>query len=84
MLFVAGECSIVYGFSLETHEIIDIWNVYIKLNRLIILLKVGENITSMDSINFEDGGTIWAVGCANGKIFIRYINYKQIDLLKKY
>ena len=27
MLFVAGESSIVYGFSLETHEIIDIWNV---------------------------------------------------------
>jgi len=27
MLFVAGESSIVYGFSLESHEIIDIWNV---------------------------------------------------------
>ena len=60
MLFVAGESSIVYGFSLETHEIIDIWNV-------------GENITSMDSINFEDGGTVWAVGCANGKIFLRFL-----------
>jgi len=27
----------------------------------------------MDSINFEDGGTVWAVGCANGKIFLRFL-----------
>lgn len=27
MIFVGGETSIVYGFSLESHEIIDIWNV---------------------------------------------------------
>lgn len=26
----------------------------------------------MDSINFEDGGTVWAVGCSNGKIFLRF------------
>ena len=32
---------------------------------------MGENITSMDCINFEDGGTVFAVGCANGKIFLR-------------
>jgi len=72
MLFVAGESSIVYGFSLETHEIIDIWNVI--FNKFIFQTKfsqVGENITAMDTINFEDGGTVWAVGCANGKIFLR-------------
>jgi hypothetical protein len=58
---------------LETHEIIDIWSV-------------GENITALDSHNFEDGGrysflntfsliyfigTVFAIGCANGKIFLR-------------
>lgn len=27
----------------------------------------------MDCINFEDGGTVFAVGCANGKIFLRFV-----------
>jgi microtubule-associated protein-like 5 len=50
VVYVSGEGSVVYAFSLENHEIIDIWSV-------------GENITAMDSINFEDGGTVYAVGC---------------------
>lgn len=27
ILFVAGSSTIVYGFSLETHEIIDVWTI---------------------------------------------------------
>lgn len=34
--------------------------------------KVDEVITAMDCINFEDGGTVFAVGCSNGKIFLRF------------
>jgi hypothetical protein len=44
-----------------------------KLNIHDFQLKVGESITAMDSLNFEDGGTVWAVGCSNGKIFLRQI-----------
>jgi len=33
---------------------------------------VDEVITAMDCINFEDGGTVFAVGCSNGKIFLRF------------
>lgn len=28
ILFVAGDSSVVYGFSLDNHEIIDIWSVF--------------------------------------------------------
>jgi len=27
IIFTAGSSSIIYGFSVETHEIIDIWTV---------------------------------------------------------
>lgn len=27
ILFVSGSSTIVYGFSLETHEIVDIWSI---------------------------------------------------------
>lgn len=27
IVFVAGSSTIVYGFSLETHEIIDVWTI---------------------------------------------------------
>ena len=25
----------------------------------------------MDCVNFEDGGTVFAIGCSNGKLFLR-------------
>lgn len=55
ILFVAGESSVVYGFSLETHEIVDIWTIGQE-----------KPITAMDCVNFEDGGTVFAIGCENG------------------
>ena len=39
--------STVYAFSLESHELIDIWTLT-------------DDITTMDCINFEDGGTVFA------------------------
>lgn len=27
IIFVAGENTVVYGFSLETNEIVDIWTI---------------------------------------------------------
>jgi len=50
ILYVAGENSKVYAFSIEDHELIDIWSV-------------GENITAMDSYTFDNGSTHFAVGC---------------------
>jgi microtubule-associated protein-like 5 len=60
IIFVAGENTVVYGFSLETNEIVDIWTI-----------GGDQEITCMDCVNFEDGGTAFAVGCENGRIFIR-------------
>lgn len=48
----------VYGFSYETHEIVDVWTI-------------GDEITAIDSINFEDGGTVFALGTNKGKIYLR-------------
>ena len=48
----------VYGFSYETHEIVDVWTI-------------GDQITAMDCINFEDGGTVFALGTIGGKIYLR-------------
>ncbi|EGR29518.1 PH domain protein [Ichthyophthirius multifiliis] len=60
ILFVAGQSGVVYGFSLETHEIVDIWTIGQE-----------KPITAMDCVNFEDGGTVFAVGCNNGHIYMR-------------
>lgn len=60
ILFVSGSSTIVYGFSLETHEIVDIWSIGGE-----------QQITCMDCINFEDGGTVFAIGCEGGKIYMR-------------
>ncbi|KAL4455920.1 hypothetical protein ABPG73_008674 [Tetrahymena malaccensis] len=60
ILFVAGQSSVVYGFSLETHEIVDIWTIGQE-----------KPITAMDCVNFEDGGTVFAIGCDNGQIYMR-------------
>ena len=45
---------------METHEIVDVWSI-----------GSDQAITSLDCVNFEDGGTVFAVGCTNGKIFMR-------------
>ncbi len=52
ILFVAGSNSKVYGFSVETHELVDVWTVGAE-----------QLITAMDCVSFEDGGTVFAVGC---------------------
>jgi hypothetical protein len=57
---VAGNDSKVYGFSLESHEIIDMWTIGSE-----------QQITALDCVSFEDGGTVFAVGCRSGKIFLR-------------
>lgn len=58
ILYVAGENSKVYALAFDNHELIDIWSV-------------GQNITAMDSHTFENGSTHFAVGCHNGKLFMR-------------
>jgi hypothetical protein len=60
IMFVGGASSIVYGFSIETHEIIDIWSIGGE-----------EEITCMDCVNFEDGGTVFIIGCKSGKLLTR-------------
>lgn len=32
---------------------------------------MGESISALDCVSFEDGGTVFAIGCENGKIFLR-------------
>ncbi|CAD8183513.1 unnamed protein product [Paramecium pentaurelia] len=58
LVFCAGSQSTVYGFSLETHEIVDVWTI-------------GDQISSMDCINFEDGGAVFALGTVSGKVYLR-------------
>ena len=48
----------IYAFSLQSHEIIDIWTV-------------GENITSMDCLSQQEGSTLLAFGSEKGNIFLR-------------
>ena len=57
VLFVAGKQTVIYAFSLQSHEIIDIWTV-------------GENVTSIDCFG-EKGVILMAIGSENGRIFIR-------------
>ena len=58
LVFVSGENATVYGFSTDTHEIMDIWST-------------GDGITSMDCVNLEDGGIVFGFGTVNGKVFLR-------------
>lgn len=59
-MFAAGQSTIVYGFSLETHEIVDIWTIGGE-----------EPITAMDCVSLDDGATEFIVGCAGGKLLSR-------------
>lgn len=58
LVFCAGSQTTVYGFSLETHEIVDVWTI-------------GYQISCMDCINMEDGGTVLALGTVKGRVFLR-------------
>ncbi|KRX11109.1 WD40-repeat-containing domain [Pseudocohnilembus persalinus] len=53
ILFAAGSAAVIYGFSLETHEIVDVWSI-----------GGDQPITCMDCVNFEDGGTVFVFGTA--------------------
>ena len=60
ILFVAGSSTEVYGFSLESHEIVDIWTIGDQ-----------QEITCMDCVNFEDGGTVFVIGTEGGILYMR-------------
>lgn len=58
IIYAAGDAAIVYAFSVENHDIVDVWGH-------------SENITAMDCVLFEDGGTVFAFGSVSGKIHLR-------------
>jgi len=58
ILYIGGSKTVIYAFSLQSHEIIDIWTV-------------GENITSMDCLSQQEGSTLLAFGSEKGNIFLR-------------
>ncbi|EGR31153.1 hypothetical protein IMG5_116830 [Ichthyophthirius multifiliis] len=65
ILYVAGNERIVYSFSLESHEIMDMWSYPYQ-------------ISTIDCINSEKHGNIFAIGFEEGQVCIRY-QQKQIE-----
>ena len=55
---VGGDSGIVSSFDIETHELIDIWNV-------------GSTITALASQSIDDFQFMIAAGTEEGKIVIR-------------
>ena len=37
-----------------------------------------KQLLALDTKNLEDGGIIFAIGCANGKIYLRYVLLNRI------
>ena len=68
IIYASGDAAIVYAFSVENHDIVDVWGH-------------SENITAMDCVSFEDGGTAFAFGSVSGKIHLRYICILQVHSL---
>ena len=58
IIYAAGESGIVYAFSLNDHDLIDLWSV-------------GNSISAIDCLFLQDGGTVFAIGCEDGKIYFR-------------
>ena len=58
ILYIGGSKTVIYAFSLQSHEIIDIQTV-------------GEDITCMDCFSQSDGSTLLCLGSEQGNIFIR-------------
>jgi hypothetical protein len=56
--FVAGEAGIVYVFSLENKELMDLW-------------PINQYILAIDCLASDNGGTIVCMGCHSGELMIR-------------
>lgn len=58
LIYIGGKDRCIYVFEVQTHELIDIW-------------RVNDPISSMHTLNYEDGGNCFAIGCEGGKILVR-------------
>ncbi|KAL4497254.1 hypothetical protein ABPG72_011189 [Tetrahymena utriculariae] len=67
ILYAGGDAGIVYAFSLESHEIIDMW-------------QYDGEISSLDYLYSEKHGNIFAVGFRDGRINIKYQNKMKQEL----
>lgn len=66
---MGGNKKLIYTFSINHHEILDIWTVR-------------EHVSAMDCIR-EYTDKILAIGTCNGNVFIRK-NWEEIELCEKF
>lgn len=59
LVYVGSNTSQVVGLNNKLKEIVDQWTV-------------GDQIVSMDNVGSEEGGVVFAIGTAQGKIILRY------------
>ena len=57
-VIIAGDEGIVSTFDVESHELIDTWNV-------------GTRVSALAALSVDEGGFIIAVGTVSGSVIIR-------------
>jgi len=59
VIFAAGDSATVSAFSLENHQLMDLWSL-------------GDSISAIHCAYFGDGGNVFAMGTISGKIHLRF------------
>ena len=78
-IFISGDKSILYTFSLENHDLIG--NIYVIKD----LKNVGVSLTSMNCFYDQKDGKVIAIGATDGTVFLRKNenDIKEFHKLKK-
>lgn len=86
IIYASGDEGIVYAFFLESHEIIDMWELNSPISKQNIILswkkhflKIYLFLGAMDYLHSEKFGSIFAIGFKDGRIMLRYESTKKVE-----